>query len=219
MKKFLSLLTLCSIFTTFSLAQEPFEGIITYKVETTLKYKGHPYNQYYSTKYGDTIKMHIHKNGSIKREYFNSGKLGLDWTIYDSIKNIEYAKWHSMDSIFFYECSEVVTELKELKRDKDTLIQGKNCISITAKEYEPKGKENVIKKFYFSGDESLAPNVYSKYKDGYMDRIYNLSKSHFIRKEMDLKFTYLIFDAVEIKEQVIDLKKFEIPVGHILVDY
>ncbi len=219
MNKFLSLIILFSIFTSSSLAQEPFEGVITYKVETTLKYKDHPYNEYYSTKYGDTIKMYIHKNGSMKREYFNSGKTGIDWSIYDSKKNIEYVKWHSMDSIFFYECSETFTELKELKRNKDTLIQGKNCISITAKEYEPKEKENVIKKLYFTGDETLAPNVYSKYKDGYMDRIYDLSQSHFIRREMDLKFIYLVFDAVEIKKELIDFKKFEIPAGHILVDY
>lgn len=78
MYKILLSLIFSFFFSTISYAQEPFEGVITYKVETTLKRTDHAYNDYYASKYGDTIIKHIHKNGNIKREYLNSGKNGFD---------------------------------------------------------------------------------------------------------------------------------------------
>lgn len=122
-----------------------------------------------------------------------------------------------MDSIFFYECSEIITELKEFKRGQDTTILGKKCFSIITKAYEPKGDERITQKFYFSGEEVIAPNVYDNFKDGFLDKIYEESNSHFLRKEMNLKYVNVTFEAIKIKREKVDLKKFEFPSGHALI--
>lgn len=96
-------------------SQVPFEGVITYKVETVLKVKDSPYNEYYSQKYGDTLKIFYALNGNKKVEYLNAGKLGMAWAIYIQSSNTEFAKWNSMDSIFYYNCSELITQLEEFK--------------------------------------------------------------------------------------------------------
>jgi len=192
-------------------SQTPFEGVIIYKVETVLKYEDHVYNDYYSQKYGDTLKVYIAENGNQKREYSNTGNLGLDWTIYDQGKNEEYAKWHSMDSVFYYSCSNLVTNLEEFEEGDEKIILGEDCKSIITKSFEPKGKETITAKFYYSGNEYIIPNTYEEYKDGYLDRIYAKSNSHILRRELDLKYVYVIFEAIEIRSEKVNSDHFVVP--------
>jgi len=217
MKKIILLQIIFCLILQKCFSQVPFEGIVTYKVETVLKQENHPYNEYYSQKYGDTLKIYIAGNGNHKRKYFNTGNLGLDWMIYDQNKNEQYAKWHSMDSIFYYECSALVTKLEEIKDGDEKIVMGKKCNSIITKAFEPEGKETIINKFYFSGDEFVAPNTFKKYKDGYLDKVYEKSKSHFLRWEMELKYVYVIFEAIEISEEKVNPELFRIPKGLELV--
>ena len=195
----------------FSFSQTPFEGIITYKVETVLKEKNSPYNDYFSKKYGDTLKIYYAENGNIKREYYNSGELGLDWSMYIYDNNQEYTKWHSMDSIFYFDCSELMTQLiKFEERDRKT-IMGKECNSLFVEAYEPNGDEILIQQFYFSGEEYVSPKVFENYKDGYLDLVYKKSKSHFLRKEMNLKYVHVVFEAIEIKKVKLSPSLFKVP--------
>jgi len=211
MKQVFLLLLVFGLSIQIGFSQSPFTGVITYKVETILKYKDHPYNDYYAQKYGDTLRIYFAENGDQKREYYNTGGLGYDWMIYDQDKNEFYAKWHSMDSIFYYDCSELVTTLEEFKEGEEKLILGKKCKSIITKAFEPSGKETIIQKFYFSGKEYADPNNFKYFKDGYLDKIYAKSKSHFLRWEIDLKYIYVIFEATEIKKKEIGATYFTIP--------
>lgn len=201
------------------ISQVPFEGLITYKVEVILKEKDSPYNDYYSQKYGDTIKIYYAANGNQRTDYLNSGKRGMDWRIYIHEKNTEYAKWHNMDTVFYFDAYQLATELQEFKKGDKRKILGKKCKSIVSKAYEPNGDETIVQKFYYSGKEYADPLIFEKYRDGYLDKIYALSKSHFRRRELDLKYIYFIIEAVEIKEQKLPPELFSIPKDKIMVSY
>jgi len=215
----LTLISFFLFFSKISICQDFFEGIITYKIDTELMQEDHLYNDYYSQKYGDTMVVYLHKEGYFKREYIGSGKMGYDWTIYDVTKNEYYGKWKSMDSIFFYNCNEVITELMSFNKGPDKKILGKNCKSIIVRSFEPKLKENLSQIFYYSGDEKVSPDVFSKFKDGYLDKVYSGSKSHILEWEFEQPYVRVKFTAVSIEKKNLDQKIFELPKGIPLINY
>lgn len=197
-----------------STCQDIFEGIITYKTETQLKKKNHPYNEYFSQKFGDTLRVSISKNGNMKREYLGSGGLGFDWAIYNQEKNEFYSKWKSMDSIFYYNCSETVTELKSFELlPGSKKILGKDCQSIIIHSLEPNLQEKITHKYYFSGEEKIIENTFEEFKDGYLDRVYSLSKSHILQWEFEQDYVKVKFKAISIEWKPINNEVFIIPEG------
>ncbi|MCG8331739.1 MAG: hypothetical protein MI974_28900 [Chitinophagales bacterium] len=203
---------------TSVMSQKAFEGIIIYKVDTHLKKKNHPYNEYFSQKYGDTLRVTIKQNGNMKREFIGSGELGYEWAIYDQNKNEFYTKWKSMDSIFYYDCGEVITDLQSFESvNGTTKILDKDCESIVIHSIEPNLNEHIHQKFFFSGDEKIIEGTYDGFKDGYLNRVYAQSKSHILRWEFEQMFVRVEFEAVSIEWKPIDNDVFKIPKGITLV--
>ncbi|MEL7118516.1 MAG: hypothetical protein AAFO07_03725 [Bacteroidota bacterium] len=205
------------IFNLTSYSQKAFEGIIDYKIEVKLKKLDHLYNEYYAQKYGDTMRVYISKNGSMKREYLGSGEMGYDWAIYRQDKNEFYAKWKSMDSIFYYNCEEVMTELKSFEAGPIKQILGRDCRSIIIEAFEPIEEVSVIQKFYFSGEEYIQDGTYDKFKDGYLDKFYSTSGAHFLEWELEQNFIIVNFEAISIERKKIGKEIFKIPNGIELV--
>lgn len=194
-----------------SYAQRIFEGVITYQVKVELKDKNYPYNDYLKEKYGKTLKLYVDKNGNQKREYFGSGSSGLDWAIYQREKNEYYSKWNSMDTVFYYNCGQAVTNFKSIENGNDINILGKNCKTIVVKSFEPKEKENIVQMFSYSEDLQVSNNAYSDFKDGYLDKVYETMKSHWLKWVFEQKHISVTFEAIKIELMELDQDKFKIP--------
>lgn len=213
-QRFLFLLFLCLMaISAFAQRQQPFEGIITYLVKTELKQEDHPYNKYYAQKYGDTLTVYYHKNGSERRNFSNTGPLGLDFMIYNKINNEQYSKWHSMDSVFYYGCAQAVTKLDTLVAGDTLIILGKTCPSIRTVATDINSGEVTRQTLYYSGEEYAPPHTYANRKDSHIYKMYAVSQSHFLRWDMDLKYTYVTFEAISIERTNVDPNLFIIPTG------
>jgi hypothetical protein len=198
-------------------SQNLFEGKITYQVSLKLKQENHPYNVYFKQKFGDTVVVYINKDGSQKRTYKGSGELGLDWSIYDRKENQYYSKWHSMDSIFYYDCDSTITKLDKIYQGKSETILGDKCKALVVESYESRGDEKIKQTFYYCGKEKVDKNAYSDFKDGYLDKVYKKSKSHLRKWVFEQKFIIVTFEAIKIEWENVDKTTFKISKGIIKI--
>ncbi|MEM6807033.1 MAG: hypothetical protein AAF696_36870 [Bacteroidota bacterium] len=211
--RFICILFLYSfLFSTYAgMAQKYFEGIITYEVETKLKYEEHEYNYYFEQKYGDSLKVYIFKDGSFRREYMNSGKLGLDWQIYNRSNNNYYAKYRSLDTVYYYDTKENVFEFKSFNQLPNRIILGKTCEGLEKVIYEPRAGETFISHFYYSGEEALAPNIYDEFKDGYWDQAFKKIQSQVLAFSTETPYLLMYSEAVKIEWKKLDKSILKLP--------
>jgi hypothetical protein len=193
------------------LNQNYFEGIITYKVKTLLKVKDHPANEYFLQKYSDTLEFYVNKKGDFKRHYKGFREFGMDWNIYLKDKNEYYAKWHNMDSIFYYECSEIVTELISIDKGESKKILGETCQSITLIQLEPNLQETITSTYYYSGNQTINQGIFNNFKESYFNKIYEISNSHFLKWEFENLNTHVTFEAINIERKKLEDEIFEVP--------
>ena len=193
--------------------QMPFEGIITYIVKTEAKDKDNPYNKYYAQRYGDTLTVYYHKNGSERRVFNNTGPLGYDYIIYNKINNEQYNKHSGIDSIFYYNTTDTTSRVDTLIASDTMTIMGKNCQSIYFVSTSINSGESSRRTFYYSGEEFCPPRTYIQRKRGHMDKLYGVSQSKFLGWELDLKYIWARFEAISIERQNLDPNLFIAPNG------
>ena len=216
MRLFLILIFLfTSALTVYSQQQQqrPFEGIITYVVKTDLKQPDHPYNKFYAQKYGDTLTVYFHKNGSERREYQHTGSLGLDYTIYNKINNEEYTKWQGVDSVFYKSSADTITRLDTLIAADTILILNNVCESIYVVKTNIYSGTVSRQTLYYSGDEFIPPHAYARRKANHYDKLFAQSASRFLRWNEDSKFTNISFEAISIEQTNVDPNLFIVPNG------
>ncbi len=107
-----------------------FEGYIKYAVEVTTYQEDHPLNGYLNIKWGDTMIVYHNRQGFQKREYLNSKPYGFEWSTYNPERNEYYSKWHSMDTIFYYDCGNAYSDLIYIGQDTAKIINNKTYPSI-----------------------------------------------------------------------------------------
>ncbi|MFK8057318.1 MAG: hypothetical protein AB8F78_14435 [Saprospiraceae bacterium] len=193
--------------------QQPFEGVITYLVKTELKDKDNPYNKFYAQRFGDTLKVYYHKNGSERTEFNNTGQLGTEWNIYNKINNEQYTKYNNIDSVFYGSSADTISRLDTLIGGDTLTILGKHCESLQIKSTNIFSGEIYRKTFYFSGEEHSPPHTYTQRKAEHLDKLYAESKSRFLRWEIDQKYIYATFEAISIEQIKVDPNLFIVPRG------
>lgn len=191
--------------------QQAFEGVITYVVKTKVKQKDNPYNKYYTQKYGDTLTIYYHKNGSERKEYNNTGSLGLEWEIYNKINNETYSKWNDVDSVFYTSSADTSSALLPLVPDSTVTILGKTCTSFKALSIDLNSNKPKVQTLYYSGEEYITPAAYEKRKKGHFDKFYTKSESLFLRMDLDTKYVVVTFEAISIEKMNPDPNLFIIP--------
>jgi len=204
--------TIC-FFTIALTAQptQPFEGVITYVVKTKVKQTDNPYNKYYTQKYGDTLTVYYHKNGSERKVYSNTGSLGLEWEIYNKINNETYSKWNDVDSVFYTSSADTSSALLPLVPDSTVTILGKTCTSFKALSIDLSSSKPKVQTLYYSGEEYITPAAYEKRKQGHLDKLYTKSESLFLRMDLDTKYVVVTFEAISISPETLDPNLFIIP--------
>lgn len=207
----LLLIVILSIYYNISNSQEAFEGTITYKVTTRLKDENNQHKEYLLNKYGDSLKIHFASDGSFKREYFGSKNLGFDWQVYDAASNNYYAKWKTIDTIYYYSCFDLFTELRTIEEGATATILNKSCKSVIVSTYDPIGKESLVIAYYYSGEPSILPNTYAQFKEGYINQVYEKSRSHILKYEMDLLYSFITIEAIRIEPGKPNASIFELP--------
>lgn len=98
---------LCSFFLLACIELLPaqiFEGIIYYKMDVNYKGGNLRHKQYYEEeKFGDTVAVYVNQEGYVKREFVGSSiQFGTDAYIYDPTRNIQFALYNSIDTIYWY---------------------------------------------------------------------------------------------------------------------
>lgn len=196
-----------------AIAQKPFEGIITFKVTTVVKphITDDAYIDYYQNKYGDSIKIYYSKDGMQAKQYFGKSEAGFEWRIYDSRKNIEYAKWKGIDTIYRSDAGVPFGELRSISDGPVDTVLGKLANSVTVTTYDPVGDETMTITYFYSGEETITPGVYSKIRDGWVNEVYERSGSHFIKFIMDLLPFVVTMEAMRIEPGKVDPRNFLIP--------
>jgi len=212
--RYLSILFFASLAITLSAQRpQPFEGIITYVVETTLKQDSSIVNKHYAQKYGDTLTVYYHKNGSERREYQHTGSYGLEYVIYNKINNEEYTKWYDLDYVVYQSAADSLTSIDSITYGNTAVILGDTCHSITTQFTLLKSGESERKTLYFSKNEHILPHAFSERKFGHYDNLYNSSKSIFRRLEFDMQHALITFTAISIERKQLDPNLFIIPKG------
>ena len=191
-------------------SQNLFEGKIYYKVETELKYENNRYNNYLSNKWGDTLVVYHSKDGFQKREYKNSKPYGFEYQIYNPKKNIYYGKWNSNDTVYYYECSETVTELTEIRKSEDKMGFSGNWNSVTMKFYYTQNDEYVEAKYFFDRRIKMNPINYERFKDFHFNILYKEIKSHIMQWSLDMDLVKVTFEAVKVEEMKLSKKIFNL---------
>ena len=194
------------------IAQEYFEGIISYTVESKLKYEDHEYNDYLCQKYGDRLEIYYFKDGSFKRDYRGIGReMGFDWFMYDKPTHNLYGKWIGIDTIFVYDARKNPLLLKSMLAVEDKVILGKARKGLVTELFDPEFKEKISFYFYFDNSLKLAPDAYTDYNDAYMDKVYEKSQSHYIGLFIDNELLNTYMEAVKIERKELDRSVLEIP--------
>jgi len=192
---------------------QPFEGVITYAVETALKQDSSSVNNHYAKKYGDTLTVYYSKNGSERREYQNTGSYGLEFVIYNKISNEEYTKWKDLDYVVYSSSADTVTRLDTLFVGDPNVILGDTCQSICIKTTDLKNGGSVRETLYYSGNEHIMPPAYLKRKARHLDKIYHKSQSLFLRRDLTINYANYSFTAISIERALVDPNLFIIPKG------
>ena len=211
------LLLLC----LFCFAQDNFEGIVSYAINLEIKENAENFAEYYGQKYGDILNVHYASNGNQYFKYVNSGDLGLDWAVYLVDENEYYAKWKSMDSIFYYSCDTNMLELLSFETLEKANISERQCDQYRVESMATKGLdvEFLTKYWYFNDELPFDGEIYSDYKDERIDSIYSISNSHPIAWKSDLKHIIVDFKLIKIEDVKLDHKVFELPKDIKLVNF
>jgi len=192
-------------------AQESFEGKITYRVNVELKQDKNPWNKYLSKKWGDSLEIYHSKDGCQKRIYKNSQPSGFEFNIYDVVKNEYYAKWHQSDTIYYYNCSEVVTDFINFEDSEGKEIMSKNCNSVTMNIYHRKSNETIKAKYYYDSSLVMNPMNYANFRDSHLDILYKRIKSHIMEWSIEMDPCKVTFTAIRVEHIDLPIEFFNIP--------
>ena len=199
------------MFTLSLNAQESFEGKITYKVEVELKYVNHDWNDHLSKKWGDTLEVYHHEEGFQKRIYKNSFPNGFSFNIYDVRKNEYYVKWHSIDTIYFYGCSEMATDFVSIEEMDSKEILGKESKSVLMKMYTRMSKDTIEARYFYDENIPMNPDNYKQFKDTHLDVLYETIKGHIMEWSIDTDICKITFTAIKVEEMDMPIDFFRIP--------
>lgn len=190
--------------------QKIFEGRIKYVVKVDLHQENHPWNNYLLKKWGDTLVVYHNVSGSYKKKYLGAEPLGFDWNIYNHNTNSFYSKYHSMDTVFYYDCSTAYFNLVSFSDGAPTTVNGQQYPSIVLELAPPKDVGKVTEVFSYDSSLRLNPKHYANFNDGFLNKIYQKSKSHFIQWSLEEEGLYKVtFTAVEVMRQKVEVKQFE----------
>ncbi len=211
MNRLLTFLFLFISFTSYS--QEPFEGTILFKVSTKVKdhVTDERYRGYFQNKYGDSVRSYYKSDGSWSHIFYSKAEMGVEWRIYDRETNQFYAKWKGIDTVYYFNCASNSTELLSMETGPGTMILGRNCKSVKVVTYDGVGNETLAITYYFSGAENIPTHNYTGFKDGFLDQVYAISQSHFLRVDMDLKPLITSMEAIRIEPGAVGDVMFQIP--------
>ncbi|WP_299680841.1 hypothetical protein [uncultured Dokdonia sp.] len=212
LKPIIFLVTLI-VLTSGTIKNKSFEGVITYKTDIKFINENIKFRAYHEGKFGDTLKVYYNKEGDIFKKYYNTGDQGYDFNLYVNSKNNYYSKWKNLDTIYHYNVSEQSLEFISSTTGTSENILGKECKYIQIEAYEPKGKQSVIQKYYYSGFPYLDPELFKGFEDFYTNSFMDTAKSPFMKMELDLGDYIVTYTAVKIESKTVSLSKFQLPKG------
>lgn len=192
-------------------SQESFEGIITYKIDVIFKNENVAHKEYTIEKYGDTLKVFYNKKGDIHRKYIGTGSRGYDFHTYQTSTNNYYAKWKNLDTLYYYNVKANI--LNFISRDTGTSdsILKKPSKYIVTKGHVPETNEMVSQKFYYTGFPYLDPKLFKNFKDFFTDETLKISKSPFLKLELELNNFIVIYTAISVEKKILNPKIFKLP--------
>lgn len=194
--------------------KESFEGIITYKVSFITKSKEGKYFSYQKQKYGNEAKMYVSEKGDFKREYKNSGGMGFDFNIYNHSLNKVFAKWRNIDTIFSLDANNNGLEFLKEERVKGESINGIKCEGYLISARDLIGGQIITQTFFYpTNKEYIDPNLYRNFKDSFYNKVMNKIQSPYYKLKMDMGDYIVVFSLTEIKQQTLNKKTFELPIG------
>jgi len=197
--------------TSFCWSQESFEGIVTYKIELVLKKENSPNNEYIAQKFGDSLKILFNKKGDFYRKYIGAGSKGFDFQIYKAATNKYYCKWKNLDTLYYYNAKENILKLTSKEQGTSGVFFNKPSKYVTIEGYIPETGENVREKLYYTGFPYLNPAPYKNLKDFFICDLFNISKSPFVKIELEFDDHIIIYTAVKIEQKFLGPKIFKIP--------
>lgn len=195
-----------------------FEGTITYDVEVKYKGQNERHKQYYENeKFGDQVIVSVNEQGFVKKEFPNSSRFGVDFYLYDPIKNIQYSTYRFTDTVFWYYAdTNIVANYRIYKSSnvEDKFYEGKKLESIHTTGMDE--YQNLPLKASYYYDPNRANFNYKSWKnnrDFLQGELYNHSKSMFLFIYSDYGNYEYTWRAKEVKSIDLDNSSFSIPVN------
>lgn len=199
---------------TATAQDQPFEGILTYKISFVGKTPNGKYNEYQKNKYGDTMLIYYASNGDFKKEYPTSWEMGIDYYLYKVENNKGYYKWRNMDTCQVYDCGKNNLKLVKEGNAPDSIVMGTVCkgynIKIADSAVRPPMIANLTY-YYPEKKEHLNSEVYKNYNDYFYSRYMKKAMAPYYKHTMDMEHRYeVVFELVKIEAKKLDPTIFQV---------
>jgi hypothetical protein len=183
------------------ISKSSFQGEINYDVSLVIldstmtdMLKGH-----YSSRFGDSVNVTYDADGNIAMNYSGAKYEGFEYSLYSNSKNVLFAKFNDIDTVFSVDCA--INRLNIIERRLDTsvvVILGRICDRLTIKAKDSVSNEVVIQEYYFNREIYLDSQKYNKFKNFLFSEFITESGSVYLKKVTNYGTFKVVFVATRI---------------------
>ncbi len=189
---------------------------ITYKLDVKIISDSIPtyVSNYLLQKFGDSLKILINKDGSIRFDYFGNGKNGYEFNLYDIKTNHYYAKWKNNDTIYHYNVNSNTLKLIERKKLKPQKVNSLDCQVLKYKAVDSLHPNYIVNQtfYYNKGILKITPETYKHFKEFYFYDFLNESECMYVKKIIEMPEYRLTYALMNYKRNVkLNSNAFKIP--------
>ncbi|MCT4561813.1 MAG: hypothetical protein N4A41_10595 [Crocinitomicaceae bacterium] len=188
---------------------------LVFTTEVTLLQDLESYKEeYLINKYGDSVTLTFHPNGSLRWDYYGGYGWGLEYSIFDQPSNLYYTKYKGIDTLYYYNFEENSLLLKSRVRISDTLIGNVPCRAVRYNCLASDNQEIPITHTLFYNLDTLQLNqeLYTRWKDFFMADFFKENGVFYLERHLVQPESYMKQRIRRVyPEYFVSEKVFEIP--------
>ena len=196
-------------------SQKSFEGIVTFVVSVEILEETH-LDEFYRCKYGDTVLLYVSSDGDYRREYPQACRYGIDYVLYSHDQNVMYAKINGLDTVLWFDSSVNSLALDLMSEGEEAVVLGSSCKSVSMRGHDVATGKKAWVTYYYSGSPMIDPELYSRHKDYFLDRVYGEAQSQYLKYEMEMETYKATFEAVKVVPQKLGKDLFRMEKGSLV---
>ena len=180
------------------------------------------HSDYLRQKFGDSLKLYINKDGSLRFDFFGNGANGYEYNLYNINTNHYYSKWKHLDSVYHYNVNTNTLKLSAKKILPSERINSIDCQVIKYEATDSLHPEYYVNQTYYYQRDSLKveSRKYKKYKEFFFYDYLSEANCWHLKKVLEMPEYRLTYSLIRINHNdKINPAKFEPPVESPLKEY